>query len=140
MTFSLKVDQFGFPLIEAARRSKLDIWVDENCHELEAGLQDAGFKARKVDKGKKDEEIFKELDGDVLITRNAKDFVNDAVRCDYDIIDIQAIQFMDTKPDRTNKTVTKIAAAIRSSGIAHLKGNWKLTLQDDGSFTMSELV
>lgn len=127
-------------MVEAARRSKLDIWVDENCHELEPALQDAGFKARKVEKGKKDEEIFKDLEGDVIITKNAKDFVNDAVRWDYDIIDIQAIQFIDTKEDRTNQTVVKIAKAIRESGISTIKGNWKLTIQDDGSFKMTELV
>lgn len=137
---SEKIDQFGLPVFESARRSKLDLWVDEDSDWLSDGLRDAGFKVMQVKKGKQDEQMFRDLEGDVLISKNVDDFISSAVRYDFDLISIKNVKFRDNKKDRTNTVVEKIANAIRSSGFYAMRGNWMLTLMDDGKWTLKELV
>jgi hypothetical protein len=66
--------------------------------------------------------------------------VNDAVHYDYDVIAVEGIKFIDSRPDRTNQTVAKIAGAIRRSELATRKGDFLLTIRDDGSFHLRQLT
>lgn len=118
----------------------MDLWVDEDSDWLADGLRDAGFKVMRVEKSKKDEQIFRDLEGDVLISKNVDDFVDSAVRNDFDLISIKNVKFKDDKKDRTNTVVQKIAKAIRESGFYAMRGNWMLTLMDDGKWTLKELI
>jgi hypothetical protein len=72
--------------------------------------------------------------------KNSEDFVDDAVRYDYDVIGIEDIKFIDSRPDRTNETVRKVTAAVRRSKLATLKGNFWLKVRDNGSFHLEQLV
>jgi len=82
-----------------------------------------------------DEEI-KELakGGWTSVTRNSQDFIDDALHYDYDIIALEDVKFIDSKQDRTNQTVVKIAGALMPSQLASRKGNFVLKSHDDGSF------
>lgn len=124
----------------AARRAKLTILLDENVHQLKPGLKDAGFKVLTFDRGTPDEKLYELAEGTIILTKNSKDFVTSAVIYDFDIISIEHIQFIDTKQDRTNLTVEKIAAAIRQSQFYNQRGNFLLTVMDDGTYKLDPLV
>ena len=123
-----------------ARRSKITLLLDENIECLKAGLRDAGFKVITVEKGWSDEKIMEIAEGTAIVTKNSKDFVRNAVKNDYDIIAIENVKFLDDKPDRSNSTVAKIEFAIRDSKFYNQRGNFKLTVSDDGSYDAEALV
>lgn len=75
-----------------------------------------------------------------ILTKNSRDFIDDAVRYDYDVIGIEDIGFVDDKADRTNEAVRKISGAVRRSQLANRKGNFSLKVRDDGSFHLQQLV
>ncbi len=75
-----------------------------------------------------------------ILTANSKDFTDDAVHFDYDVIAVENIKFIDSRPDSTNQTVAKISGAIRRSQLATRKGNFLLTVEDDGSFHLRQLT
>jgi hypothetical protein len=129
-------------LIEMAKQGYFTVMLDEQLRVLEPALEDDGFKVVLPPQGLKDNvlKMKAKARGWAILTRNSKDFVDDAVRYDYDVIAIEAIRFIDDKQDRTNATVQKISAAIRRSRIAVSKGNFCLTIRDDGSFHMVQLV
>ena len=62
------------------------------------------------------------------------------VRYDYDVIEIEDVRFVDSKPDRTNETVRKISDAVRRSKLATSKSNFWLKVRDNGSFHLEQLV
>jgi hypothetical protein len=62
--------------------------------------------------------------GSTIITRNSNDFVDDALHYDYDIIALEDVKFVDSKQDRTNHTVVKIAGAVKRSQLASRKGQF----------------
>jgi hypothetical protein len=55
------------------------------------------------------------------------------------VIAVEDVKFIDSKPDRTNQTVVKIAGAVRRSQLASRKGNFILRVRDDGSFHLRQL-
>lgn len=130
----------GPPILEAAMRSKFTIFLDEQLHHLEAGLEDAGCKVIMMEKGMSDPKIMKMASGWCILTRNSKDFRNYAVKYDFDVISIETIKFQDTDPTMHNQTVRKVINAVRKSGLATRKGNFFLTVFDDGKFLLEELA
>jgi len=74
------------------------------------------------------------------MTKNSQDFIDEAVRFDYDVIGIEDVKFVDDKADRTNETVSKVSSAVRRSRIGTRKGNFWLKVRDDGSFHLEQLV
>jgi len=75
---------------------------------LGAALEEDGFKVVVTPHGLGDDVLKRQAKGWAILTRNSKDFVDDAVRYDYDVIGIEDIKFIDDKRDRTNQTVQKI--------------------------------
>ena len=126
-------------VIEAAMRSKITIHLDENLHQLEESLRDSGFKVFLIEKGTSDDVIARNLEGDVILTKNVKDFKMDAVIYDFDIISIEKIKFIDSKKDRTNNTALKIAKAVRESEFYNKRGNWLLSIDNIGDWALKEL-
>lgn len=116
------------------------ILLDENLRGLEEALEDDGFKAVVPKQGLKDDALKRWARGWAILTRNSQDFVDEAVRYDYDVIGIEDVRFVDDKPDRTNGTVRKISAAVRRSQLATRKGNFWLKVRDDGSFHLEQLA
>lgn len=126
--------------IEMSKQGYFTILLDENLgaeaksaeakRDLSRALEDAGFKVVVPD------EVLKhQARGWAILTCNSKDFVDDAVRYDYDVISIEGIKFLDT-----NETVKKISEAVRRSKIGVTRGNFCLQIHDDGSFGLEQLV
>ena len=127
-------------LIELSKQGYFTILLDENLRGLEAGLEEDGFKVILPQQGLRDEALKRKARGWAILTRNSQDFVDEAVRNDYDVIGIEDVQFVDDKPDRTNETVRKISAAVRRSQLGTRKGNFWLKIRDNGSFHLEQLV
>jgi hypothetical protein len=77
--------------------------------------------------------------GWTIATKNSRDFIDGALHYDYDVIALEDVKLIDTKPDRTNHTVSKIAGAIKRSQLASRKGNFILTVYDNGSLHLRQL-
>jgi hypothetical protein len=123
-----------------ALRSKITILLDENLEGLKSGLRDAGFKVITIEKGLSDEKIIELAEGLAILTDNSQHFLGNAVAGDYDVISMESVKFIDTKPDRTNDTVQKVVKAIRESGLYLLKGNHQLKIHNDGTWSLKQLV
>lgn len=127
-------------LVELSKQGYFTIMLDENLRILESALEDDGFKVVVPPQGLKDEALKRQARGWAILTKNSKDFVDEAVRYDYDVIAIETIKFIDDKNDRTNETVRKISNAVRRSQLGTRKGNFCLTVRDNGSFHLEQLV
>jgi hypothetical protein len=127
-------------LIEMSKQGYFTLMLDENLRVLEAALDDDGFKVVVPPQGLSDSEFKRMAKGWAILTRNARDFMDDAVRYDYDVIAIEDIKFIDDKPDRTNDTVRKVSGAVRRSQIGRLRGNFLLKVRDNGTFHLQQLV
>jgi hypothetical protein len=130
----------GGDTISMSKQGYFTILLDEQLRGLATALEDDGFKVVMLRQGLPDEELKKLARGWAILTRNSADFVDAAVRFDYDVIAIEAIKFIDGKTDRTNDTVRKISGAVRRSGIGTKRGNFLLRVRDDGGFHMEQLV
>ena len=127
-------------LVELAKQGYFTILLDENVRVLEPALEDDGFKVIVPNQGLTDSALKAKARGWAILTKNSKDFVDDAVRYDYDVIAVEDIKFIDPKTDRTNETVHKISTAVRRSQIGTRKGNFCLKIRDNGSFHLEQLV
>ena len=127
-------------LVEMSKQGYFTILLDENLRGLELALEDDGFKVILPLQGLTDEALKRKARGWAILTKNSQDFIDDAVRYDYDVIGIEDIRFIDDQPDRTNETVRKISQAVRRSQIATRKGNFWLRVRDNGSFHLQQLV
>jgi hypothetical protein len=130
----------GADLIEMSKQGYFTIMLDENLRGLESALEDDGFKVVLPAQGLADELLKRKARGWAILTKNAQDFIHDAVRYDYDVIGIEDIRFIDDKPDRTNETVRKISAAVRRSQLGTRRGNFLLKIRDNGTFHLQQLL
>ena len=127
-------------LIEMSKQGYFTIMLDENLRGLESALEDDGFKVIVPPQGLKDEDLKRKSRGWAILTKNSRDFVDEAVRYDYDVIGIEDIRFLDDIPNRTNETVRKISNAVRRSELATRKGNFLLKVRDNGTFHLQQLA
>jgi len=127
-------------LVEMSKQGYFTIMLDENLRGLEAALEDDGFKVIVPPPGLTDDALKHKARGWAILTRNSQDFLDDAVRYDYDVIGIEDVRFVDDKRDRTNETVRKISNAVRRSQVGTRKGNFYLRIRDNGSFHLQQLV
>jgi len=127
-------------LVELSKQGYFTIMLDENLRVLGSALDDDGFKVVMPHQGVKDEDLKRQPRGWAILTKNSKDFTDDAVRYDYDVIGIEDIKFVDDKADRTNETVRKVSNAVRRSQLGVRKGNFWLKVRDSGSFHLEQLV
>jgi hypothetical protein len=127
-------------VVELSKQGYFTILLDENLLALEPALDDDGFKVVVPQPGSSDESIKRQARGWAILTRNSKDFIDEAVRYDYDVIGIEEIRFIDDRKDRANDTVRKVSNAVRRSQIGTRKGNFHLKIRDNGSFHLEQLV
>ena len=127
-------------LVELSKQGYFTIMLDENLRVLETALEDDGFKVILPPQGLTDQALKAKARGWAILTKNSRDFINDAVRYDYDVIAVEDIRFIDDLPDRTNETVRKISGAVRRSQLATRKGNFCLKVRDNGSFHLEQIV
>jgi hypothetical protein len=126
--------------VELSKQGYFTIMLDENLLVLEPALEDDGFKVVVPHQGLTDAAIKRQARGWAILTRNSKDFIDDAVRFDYDVIGVEDIQFIDDKHDRTNETARKVSNAVRRSQVGTRKGNFYLKIRDNGSFHLEQLI
>jgi hypothetical protein len=126
--------------IDLSKQGYFTILLDESLRALEQALEDDGFKVIVPAQGLADEALKRKARGWAILTRNSQDFVDEAVRYDYDVIGIEDIKFVDDRSDRTNETVRKISAAVRRSQLNTRKGNFWLKVRDNGAFHLEQLV
>lgn len=134
------MEQVDADLAQFSKQGYFTILLDENLRVLEAGLEDDGSKVVMPPHGLADEALKRMARGWAILTKNSNDFVDDAVRHDYDVIGLEDIKFLDVRQDRTNETVRKISAAVRRSQIGTRKGNFRLKIRDNGSYHLEQLV
>lgn len=127
-------------LLELSKQGYFTILLDENLRVLEPALEDDGFKVVVPHQGLKDDALKRQARGWAILTKNSQDFVDDAVRYDYDVIGIEDVKFVDDQSDRSNHTVRKISNAVRRSQLATRKGNFRLKVRDNGTFHLEQLV
>lgn len=121
-------------LVEAAKRSKITLLIDENNLTLKEPLKALGFKVISYPQGMPDEALWELAEGAAILTANAKDFTVAAVVHDFDVIDIS-----NQKSDK-NSTARKIAKAVRESEFYSKRGNWLLVVYEDNTHALKELV
>ena len=126
-------------LVEAAKRSKITLLIDENNLVLKQPLKLLGFKVVSYEQGMPDEKLWELAEGTAIVTANAKDFVVSAIVHDFDVIDIANLRFIDKDQTEKNSTAKKIASAIRESEFYSKRGNWLLTVYED-RHALKELV
>lgn len=127
-------------LAELSKQGYFTIMLDENLRVLESALEDDGFKVVVPPQGLKDDALKRKARGWAILTKNSQDFIDEAVRYDYDVIGIADVKFVDDRPDRSNETVRKISNAVRRSQLGTRKGNFSLKIRDNGSFHLIQLV
>ena len=107
-------------LLELSKQGYFTIMLDENLRVLESALEDDGFKVIVPHPGLKDDALKRQARGWAILTKNAQNFIDEAVRYDYDVIGIE-----DVKLD--SETVRKISNAVRRSQLGTRKGNVSLS-------------
>jgi hypothetical protein len=127
-------------LVELSKQGYFTIMLDEDLRVLESALENDGFKVVTPQQGLKDEALKRQARGWAILTKNSQDFVDEAVRYDYDVIGIEDVKFIDDKADRANETVRKISHAVRRSQLGTRKGNFWLKIRDNGSFHLEQLL
>lgn len=88
-------------LIELSKQGYFTIMLDENLHGLEPALEDDGFKVVVPSQGLSDDDLKRKARGWAILTKNSQNFVDEAVRYDYDVIGIEDIRCIDdqARPD-----------------------------------------
>jgi len=114
--------------------------LDENRLELYEPLRELGFKVIRQTPGDSDDRV-KELAerGSAIVTQNTNDFIDDAVQYDYDIVSLDKLSFLDGLQSKKNKTAVQIKKALRESNLSQRKGNFVLTLYNNGKWKLKEL-
>ena len=87
-----------------------------------------------------DPEIQHDIEGEIIVTKNIRDFQYDALRFDYDIIDLSQVRFVDPSPEPNNQTALWISKAVVDHKIASLKGNFIVHIQTDGTASVETLA
>jgi len=126
--------------VELSKQGYFTVLLDENLRGLEAALEDDGFKVVVPSQGLADEALKRKARGWAILTRNSQDFVDDAVRFDYDVIGIEDVRFLDDRPNETNEIVRKVSGAVRRSQLGTRRGNFWLQIRDNGTFRLKQLV
>lgn len=115
--------------------------VDENVAFLENPLSQANFHVVTPTKGLEDADIKKRLLGKrILITRNTKDFLDDAPTYDYGIIGLEALPFVDHAPTYAgNETAKLIAKAYGTYELHAERSGFVLMLNPNGKHVFKRL-
>jgi hypothetical protein len=121
--------------------ARATVVVDENVAFL-AGPLKAHFNFRTVvpQPGMDDETIKNDLLGHrILITKNSKDFRNDAPVYDYGIIALEKLPFIDPSSAAKNATCKMISDAVVKYNLISRGSHFILTLKPDGKHLLETL-
>lgn len=117
------------------------IVLDENVAVLAAALREANIKVVEIPAGTEDTLIIQNfLFHRILVTRNTRDFLEEAPIHEYGIISLEKLSFIDSSPAfSTNKTARLISQAISGYGLWAKGAKFLLELRDDGNHVLTSL-
>lgn len=115
--------------------------LDENALMLQSAIKGRNIRVLTPPSGMIDDSIKSMLLANrILVTRNTKDFVDDASSFDYGIISLEHLKFLDPEPDPSkNQTVKLISKAIIDHGLWSLRHGFLVVLSDNGPSTFRAL-
>ena len=118
----------------ASMSARATLVVDENVAFLAQPLKDHfNFRVVVPTAGMADDQIKNDLLGHrILLTKNTKDFIDDAPRFDYGIIALHDLKFIDPQPGAGNVTCKLISAAVRKYKLVSRVTRFVLTLRASG--------
>jgi hypothetical protein len=117
------------------------VMLDENVLALETALQASNLRVLKPRPGEPDEHIKERLAKNIIITKNAKDFVGDASMYEYGIISLDKLKFIDPEPSpKKNKTVTLINAALKDFKLWSKGHGFIVVLNPNGRHRYQDLL
>jgi hypothetical protein len=117
------------------------IVFDENLAGLASALREANIKVVEIPAGTTDALIIQNyLFHRILVTKNTKDFLEQAPIHEYGIISLEGLSFVDASPSfAENKTARLISQAISKSKLWSRGAKFLLELRDDGKHRLSSL-
>lgn len=127
--------------VEKSGMARATLVVDENVDFLIEPLKEANFHVLKPPKGMEDFEIKKVLLAHrILVTRNTKDFLDDAPVLDYGIIGLEALPFVDPAHDyKSNLTAQMISKAVTAHSLVAERTGFVLMLKPSGKHVFRRL-
>jgi hypothetical protein len=127
-------------VLELAKGVQYALVLDESLRALEVGLEEEGYKVITALPGSDDQALKRLAKGGwCIVTDHSEAFIADALHYDYDIIGLDDLALIDAMAHGINETVVKIVGALQRSGVALRKGNFVLTIREDGAFHLRQL-
>ena len=116
--------------------------VDENIQNLANVLRQTHIRVIVPRSGTPDDQIKTDLlPNRILVTKNSKDFKNQASSFEYGIISLDKLKFIDPEPNPAkNRTVRLISDAIINYKLWSKGHGFILTLKENGKHQYEDLI
>ena len=115
--------------------------VDENLRQLIQPLGALNIKVVSPPQGMSDEDIKSAiLSHRIIVTKNAKDFIDDASIHEYGIIALEDLGFIDHTQDGTNTTARIVSKAIQKYSLWSKAHGFILILKPSGKHLFRNLT
>jgi hypothetical protein len=129
----MKIRKIADRVVSAMSRGVLV--VDENQLDLAGPLGERNIRVVTPSSGMSDDDIKRSiLPKRILVTRNTKDFIDDASSFEYGIISLEKLKHVD------GSTAAVISRAIVDYKLWSKKHGFLLVLKDDGKHEYTELT
>jgi hypothetical protein len=127
-------------IVDRSRMARVVIVLDDTVAGLASALQEANIKVVEIPAGT-DALIRKNyLYHRIVVTRNTKDFVEEAPIHEYGIVSLEGLKFIDPDPSFVkNQTARLISRAISEYHLWSKGARFLLELRDDGKHRLSFL-
>jgi hypothetical protein len=125
---------------EKARRPRTVLVLGRGLAALEPALREAHFRVA-VPTSLEDRAIREAyLGNNILVTKNAAAFLNDAQALDFGIVGLDALPVVDTSPKwNDNATAQMILDGVCKFNLHHERGAWVLMLHPGGEHVFMRL-
>jgi hypothetical protein len=121
-----------------ALQTKVTLLLDNDLAFLEQPFRDLGLKIITIG-GLSDRHFRQIVEGTAILTMKSE-FIKRAMELDYDVILLS--ELIEVKEDQTamNLLAEKVTCAVRESAFYCKRGNWLLQVNEDGSWSLKEIV
>jgi hypothetical protein len=128
-------------LVDRSAMARGVIVLDADLTGLTPALREANIKVVEIPPGTKDTLVVRNyLFHRVVVTRNTKDFLEDAPIHEYGIISLEGLTFIDMSPSfAENRTARLISQEISKKKLWSKGARFLLELRDDGKHRLSFL-
>lgn len=141
MSDSNRTERMAKQIVDRSAMARGVIVLDENVAELAPALREANIRVVEMSAGTADAVIRQNyLFHRILVTRNAKDYLEEAPIHEYGIVSLEKLTFIDPSPSfATNKTARLISQVISAYGLWAKGAKFLLELRDDGKHELTSL-